>query len=817
MADRPRVRRWRTLLVSGVLLIVAAFAVGALVHSRRTVHTLPDTFEYLPYRFQSASPFDTARLQFRAADLDDDGVDEIITLSKNRRHDERFIGVAFIEESQKYSITQMNMSSACGLMGVLDLTGDGQHELVWSEQRPDGVVEFAITEFDTIAVDSGRHQIGSILWDATGSLMEDGVWGGAGEVISAFDMDGNGTREALLVGMCTGVPLTPRGLWLADWETGRIIATRETAATPQGSVIIDADGDGTDDIVLALESPGNGAVSEPFNDWHSYLAVFEEDLSLMWWRELAGYSSLICHFAADLDGDGTIEIATGVGGHSRKLEDEFGVRIWSAASGESLASIAHGVPVNAITRLSTDAGERICVGLADGRVLRYEYTDGSLIQDAEYRSPEGLRAVRALDFGVSGVEQTILLTTVNGTIVMTDDHLKPLAAWSTEEAIETGIQLTAARFRIGDEIRPGMIFQTGKHLYYTYAERVPLPPWLRRAIDWLRSISSVLLVALATLAVAGAALPRYRRRALGAFRRRLLPRRRREAELDEFLEQLKTGGHGMLSATKTLRRLAGQFTMLSQHEGDTPNAFADRYAEGLANAREIGLPTVQGIADSIRRLGLAPLELPDLTHAVDDVRDVLEEAPTSPPLSGAADSIRSRLERDLERIERGVAVARREAALERSIVLADEIDRVLRARGAQLRRPGLVVRTDGLEGLEETRVLGTPAEFSFVFDNLIENALRAVHERSDARIRLAAAVRGSMMTIDVEDNGVGIAPAEHDRIFAPGVSTREGGGHGLPRSREILDRRGGSLELIRSALGAGAVFRVTLKAVVDDA
>ena len=97
MADRPRVRRWRTLLVSGVLLIVAAFAVGALVHSRRTVHTLPDTFEYLPYRFQSASPFDTARLQFRAADLDDDGVDEIITLSKNRRHDERFIGVAFIE------------------------------------------------------------------------------------------------------------------------------------------------------------------------------------------------------------------------------------------------------------------------------------------------------------------------------------------------------------------------------------------------------------------------------------------------------------------------------------------------------------------------------------------------------------------------------------------------------------------------------------------------------------------------------------------------------------------------------------------------
>ncbi|MCD4690817.1 hypothetical protein K8S17_05080 [bacterium] len=814
----PRTRGGRTLRRYGVALILIAVAIVAavLVNSRDSVRRLPDTFDYLPYRFALASPFDEARIHVWAADLDGDGVDEGVALSKNRRHDERFIGVFFIEESQRYTITQMNRSSACELMGVIDVTGDGQHELVWWEQRPEGIVEFVVTEFDTIAVDSGRHQIGSVLWDATGSLMEDGVWGGSGYVIDAFDRDGNGTRETLLLGVGTGIHLTPRGLWLMDWEAGKIVGRRETAATTLDGQVVDVDGDGIKEIVVGLESPGNGAVSEPFDDGHAYIAVFEKDLSLSWWRELTGYSARVSYVVADLDGDGSMEIATGVGGCNRDLEADFGLRVWNGATGEPLASVSYDVPVNDIRAILTSDGARICVGLADGRVLRNRYAEGVLTQDAEFRNTEGLRSVCAFDFGVPGTGQTLLLATANGTVILTDDGLRPLAAWRTEESIDTKSQITAAQFRVRDSIVSGMIFQTSKHLYYAYAERVPLPPWLRRAIDWLRSIASALLVAIATLLVAGAVLPGYRRRTIGALRRTLLPRRRREAELDEFIEQLKTGGHGFLSATKTLRRLASQLTMLSQHEGETPDAFTARYTEGVRNAREVGLPTVEALVASTAQLGLAPLHAADVRRAIAELHSIIMWLPDAPPDARDAEVARVQFERVLACVQDGLSAAREQAEREKSSVLAKELERVISSRAAELRRPGLSFERDGLDALGELRVLGTSAELTFVFDNLVGNALRAVQEETKAAIRVATVRADAFITVTVEDSGKGIDASEHERVFARGVSEK-GGGHGLPRSREIVERRGGALTLVRSAPGEGAVFEVKLKAVADDA
>ena len=175
------------------------------------------------------------------------------------------------------------------------------------------------------------------------------------------------------------------------------------------------------------------------------------------------------------------------------------------------------------------------------------------------------------------------------------------------------------------------------------------------------------------------------------------------------------------------------------------------------------------------------------------------------------------MDEDLALIEHGVSVARREAEFERSVVLAHEIDRVLSARAAECKQPGLVVDVADTASIGDVRVVGTSAELTFVFDNLLGNALRAVRGLDKAEIRLTTSVEKNIVNVEVTDTGTGIAHAEHDRIFQRGVSEREGGGHGLPRSREILERRGGSLELVRSAPGDGAVFEVRLRAVAGDA
>lgn len=66
------------------------------------------------------------------------------------------------------------------------------------------------------------------------------------------------------------------------------------------------------------------------------------------------------------------------------------------------------------------------------------------------------------------------------------------------------------------------------------------------------------------------------------------------------------------------------------------------------------------------------------------------------------------------------------------------------------------------------------------------------------------------VAIEIEDNGVGIAPAVVDRVFNPFFSTKDGGtGLGLALAHKIVDDHGGSID-VRSTLGAGTTFRLIL-------
>jgi signal transduction histidine kinase/CheY-like chemotaxis protein len=77
---------------------------------------------------------------------------------------------------------------------------------------------------------------------------------------------------------------------------------------------------------------------------------------------------------------------------------------------------------------------------------------------------------------------------------------------------------------------------------------------------------------------------------------------------------------------------------------------------------------------------------------------------------------------------------------------------------------------------------------------------------------------GEQWVIDIADTGIGIAADRHQHLFEPfeqgGDSIRRvygGNGLGLPLSRRLAERLGGSLELLHSAPGEGTAFRLTLK------
>ncbi|MFN0246771.1 MAG: ATP-binding protein [Kofleriaceae bacterium] len=90
--------------------------------------------------------------------------------------------------------------------------------------------------------------------------------------------------------------------------------------------------------------------------------------------------------------------------------------------------------------------------------------------------------------------------------------------------------------------------------------------------------------------------------------------------------------------------------------------------------------------------------------------------------------------------------------------------------------------------------------------NLVRNASEAVSAKGGGRVKLRTRRDGDRVAIDVEDDGVGIAPDMLPRLFDPFVSTKEGGnGLGLALTQEIVREHGGTLD-VTSRLGSGTTF-----------
>ncbi len=92
-------------------------------------------------------------------------------------------------------------------------------------------------------------------------------------------------------------------------------------------------------------------------------------------------------------------------------------------------------------------------------------------------------------------------------------------------------------------------------------------------------------------------------------------------------------------------------------------------------------------------------------------------------------------------------------------------------------------------------------KLAVVINNLLGNAIK--YTPTDGNVVVGAQVRGSEAVITVKDNGIGIDPADHARVFEkfqrgddPQVKSEPGTGIGLFTAREIVRRHRGDVELI---------------------
>ena len=117
---------------------------------------------------------------------------------------------------------------------------------------------------------------------------------------------------------------------------------------------------------------------------------------------------------------------------------------------------------------------------------------------------------------------------------------------------------------------------------------------------------------------------------------------------------------------------------------------------------------------------------------------------------------------------------------------------------------------------ELPHVRGDETQLGQVFQNLVRNAIQYSGDEPP-RVHISAERIGTEWEISVHDEGVGIDPAEQDRIFdvfkrLTPRSEHPGSGIGLALCERIVERHGGEI-WVDSAPGEGSTFSITLPAV----
>lgn len=145
---------------------------------------------------------------------------------------------------------------------------------------------------------------------------------------------------------------------------------------------------------------------------------------------------------------------------------------------------------------------------------------------------------------------------------------------------------------------------------------------------------------------------------------------------------------------------------------------------------------------------------------------------------------------------------------ERPVACDDALKTALASLELEIQSAGAEITC---ESLPEVRVRAMP--LAQLFQNLISNAIKYRRPELPPRLHIKANPEPSGWRLSFRDNGIGIAPEFHERIFQPMQRLHgheiAGSGIGLATCKKIVERAGGKI-WVQSELGAGAVFFVEL-------
>ncbi len=202
----------------------------------------------------------------------------------------------------------------------------------------------------------------------------------------------------------------------------------------------------------------------------------------------------------------------------------------------------------------------------------------------------------------------------------------------------------------------------------------------------------------------------------------------------------------------------------------------------------------------------------ELNNPLDGVRRYVRM--TQEGLDAEKTDLSDYLGRAMSGLSRMTSIVRQLLTFSRNIVIENELEN-MRTMLEEVVRTLAPSGSAGATIELENPYLDIPVQRALfqVFVNLIKNSLDAVETlgpRGLVRVRVRRVA--DHVDVEVEDNGVGVAPEDLRRVFEPFFTTKEvgrGTGLGLPISARIVERCGGTIRF-ESEKGKGTLVTVTL-------
>jgi len=118
---------------------------------------------------------------------------------------------------------------------------------------------------------------------------------------------------------------------------------------------------------------------------------------------------------------------------------------------------------------------------------------------------------------------------------------------------------------------------------------------------------------------------------------------------------------------------------------------------------------------------------------------------------------------------------------------------------------------------DKATILADSARITQILWNLLKNAIKFTPEGGTITIRSRTTPADGVATVEIEDTGIGIGPAQLDRVFDAfeqgnrQITRQFGGiGLGLAISQAIAESHQGTLSVLSEGEGRGSTFRLTL-------